>query len=229
MTTRERKRVRPTRQNSKPESLSSLTDKRFSDLEALQLRQQQSIDGVVQSIEGLKTLILDVGKKANEPRTMPIASSPEAQISAMKQAKVIGENVGATKNVDLRGQKDKHTFEPGQIIQLKPSSDKYSAYQFDAEGRPARAIFQYECQACPHMEPWFEGKRPKKVCPECKNTMLKTATGTYEPGVQPAYGVIQNYMYTTKRKVEKYKVYFEKFSEREKSEGILESEMVLCR
>lgn len=207
---------------SEPESLSSLTEKRFADLEALQLGQRQSI-------EELKTLILDVGKRTNEPRTMPVAPSPEAQIAAMKQAKVIGENVGTTKNVDLRGQKDKHTFEPGQIIQLKPVSDKYRVYQFDGEGRPVKAIYEYQCQACAHVEPWLEGKRAKKVCPECKNTMLKTATGTYEPGAQPAYGVIQNYMYTTKRKLEKYKVYFEKFSERQKSEGLLENEMALCR
>ena len=221
MTTRERKKRRQ-ETISEPESLSSLTEKRFSDLEALQLRQGQSV-------EELKGLILNVAQKLDAPRAMPVAQSPDAQIMAMRRAKNIGENVGMTKNVDLRNPGSGHKFEPGQIIRLAEASGKYPAYQFDAQGRPVPAIYQYECQACAHIEPALAGKKAKKVCPECRNTMLRVNTGSYEPGDRPAYGVIQNFMYKTKKGLEKYKVYFEQFSEREKSEGLLENEMVLCQ
>ena len=47
-------------------------------------------------------------------------------------------------------------------------------------------------------------------------------------GGEPQIGVVVNYMYTNRHGIRKYKVYFPKFSENERGDGFLETELVPC-
>jgi len=210
VTTGEAKRVK------KADSPSDLTEisKRLEEQEAVSRKILATLDKFDQ--------------RFNEVGKIPIAQKPEDRVAAFKAATKIGETVGTQRNVDLRNPNASDSgFQPDDIIQIAPDSPKYAAYQLDADGFPVQAIYEYQCQACARIDPYVRGGT-KKMCPDCKGTMFKTATGTYQSGT-PAYGVVMNYLYTNKRKKRKYKVYFEKFSEGKRTEGLTEDEMVLCR
>ncbi len=159
--------------------------------------------------------------KQSEPPKLPRVQSPDAKIEAFKAAKVGGEPVTRRTTKDLLyPQAEAAGFQNGQIIQLLPTSEKYPAYKLDNEGFPVKQIMEYQCQACAQTEPCKPLAISKKICPACGKTMLKMPTGKYEEG-SPAYGVVLNYMYTSRKGGRKYKVQFEKFG----TDGLLENEM----
>ena len=185
-------------------------------------------------MDGLEVALLQVtaqlktitDKLDSTTQKIPLLQKPEDLI---KKAKEREDVIGTIKTVDLRNPDDAETgnFNPKDIIRLDENSPKYAAYQLDERGEAVKQKFQYECQACLHIEPYIRGAS-KRICPECKGTMLKTGLPEWEAGT-PALGVVLEYMYTTKQKKRKYKVHFEKFSEGLRSEGLTEDEMVLCR
>jgi len=196
------------------DSQSDLTQKRMDGLEASQLQ--------------MAALLKSINEKLDAPQKMPETQKPEEVIKKFKAGGVddLAVTVGS---VDLRNPTDAKTgvFKEGSIVKLAEGSEKYAAYQFDEEGEPVKQKFQYECQACSHIQEYIKGP-VKRICPECKATMLKIGLAEWEPGT-PAYGIVQNYMYTDKKKRRKYKVWFEKFSANKRSEGLRENEMVLCQ
>lgn len=196
-----------------PSDSTETIEKRLDNQEALSL----------QIVQALK----DLNEKLDTRDKLVRAEKPEAKIAAMKETMNearIGLDVDRTEVLQL----DKRSgFQKDDIIILDKSSEKYAAYRLDENGEPVGKVYQYECQACPNVEEYIKGP-DKKLCPTCHNAMIKKFTGKWQEGT-PAYGIVINYMYTDKRGKKKYKVYFEKFSEGKRGEGLRENEMVLCK
>jgi hypothetical protein len=203
---------------------------RISALEASQQSLAKALENTNNNLSAIVSKLTDLSQQK-----MPTVSKPETKIEAFKKAmletKPGGPVVESQRSIQTNNPQGANAAWPkDSIVKVAESSPKYGAYQLDEKGEPVKRIYEYQCTACPEIEPCPRGIQGKKTksCPKCGDTMERTPTDRFEKGT-PAFGVIFNYMYTNRKGIRKYKVYFEKFSERQRSEGMLENELILCQ
>lgn len=233
MTTKPKKRKSPSNRTQKPpeapetpeaEAAEASHEGETTQLEAIIERQHAMIEQLSKRVE-------EVASNSNKlntfqsPETVIEAARKRAEEDYLSSEKSPGK--GKSRTVDVNNPESSNKAWPdGLVFRLKETSSKYPAYQLDEDGEPVEAIYEYQCNGCSETKEAPKGQysKKKRKCLNCGSDLMLTRTEKFKPGT-PALGVIMNFMYTTKKGIRKYKVYFEKFSANRREEGLLEIEM----